>query len=158
MAVHYRDFLKQLEETLGFSILSQEHGGSFEIRFDNDSFLTFELSEDQLFFDLYTVVAPWPDDFTEEAAAFLLEAHVFGITTANCYFGLDEDQLYLFTKLYLEDITTEKAKQCIQSIMNIRAFWSEEMARIPRLAKEAASGSSQEPSKEDTHMLYFQRV
>ena len=160
--VHYRDFLKQLEETLGFSILAQESGGGFEIRFEDNSVLAFELSEDQLFFDLYTAVARWPDDFTDEAAAFLLEAHVFGVATANCYFGLDEDQLYLFTKLYMEDISVEKAKQCIQSIMNIRTFWNGEMARIPGLAQEAAtvrSGGSESGAPEgDNNMLYFQRV
>ena len=113
----------------------QEKSGGCTIHFGSNLDVVFESTEDKKNIHFFSQVLKL--DITAERTrsrlfSALLQLHLLGIATENCYFGFDPDldRIILFRTLILENLGAEQAVRAVEEFVNQLERWQGELLNV----------------------------
>ncbi len=136
--LEFRELLDALGAETRLDTSAATAAGGCTLQFDGDLEVTFELAPGgraaQLFSALMTIA---PDGGREAVLAGVLQLHLFGMATQDCYFGLDpqQDRILLFRTLDLELHDSASALKAVEVFVNQAERWK---GALPELARRTA--------------------
>lgn len=122
----FDEFLVALGLDRRLDLAAATKAGACSIGFENKVTITIEHDQERGIAQTYCIVARAPATHRDAFFAMLLQAHLFGTATDECYFGFapQHDDVLLFKSIPLRELNTEQAVKHLESIVNQSLRWA----------------------------------
>jgi hypothetical protein len=128
-------FFQVIGTATKLELKDQANSGGCTIHFGSNLDVVFESTEDKKNIHFFAQVLKL--DITAERTrsrlfSTLLQLHLLGIATENCYFGFDPDldRIILFRTLALENLLAQQAVQAVEEFVNQLERWQGELLNV----------------------------
>ncbi len=144
--IEFRGFLDALGAQTRLDVAEAAASGGCTLEFDGGLEVTFELASGERAVHVYAAILTLaPGAGREPMLATVLQLHLFGMATQDCYFGLDaqHDRLILFKTVDLALHDEGSALQAVENLVNQAERWKVALQEFAQKAgKPDAQGDS----------------
>ncbi len=145
--IEFRGFLDALGAQTRLDVAEAAASGGCALEFDGGLEVTFELAPGERAVHVYAAILTLaPGAGREPMLATVLQLHLFGMATQDCYFGLDtqHDRLILFKTVDLALHDEGSAVQAVENLVNQAERWK---VALQEFAQKAGTPDAQGGSR-----------
>ncbi len=138
--IEFRGFLDALGAQARLDVAEAAATGGCTLEFDGGLEVTFELAPGGSMVHVYsTLLTIAPGAGREAMLATVLQLHLFGMATQDCYFGLDpqHDRVILFKTVDLALHDEGSALQAVENLVNQAERWKSALLEFAQKTGQA---------------------